>query len=146
MKKFPRLMKEARTPSSVYMDRPRFLKALKYLHLEMAKLNKEYKEVNRTPLKSQRLVFVDGTHPEGYKSMSYLYGDEYNFFDENGKYHRIGGPCYITSEIAWWQVHGKYHREDGPAMVSLNTGVIQFWVNDKLMSEEEYLKHFESVI
>lgn len=38
--------------------------------------------------------------------------------DSKGRYHRIGGPAFISSDGSQqWIVHGVLHREDGPALI-----------------------------
>jgi hypothetical protein len=49
--------------------------------------------------------------------------------------HRVGGPAVEFSEGGQvWYRKGKLHRVGGPA-VSWIGGVVEYWLNDKMVSE-----------
>lgn len=142
MSKFSTLME---TVQSTKMDRGRFLKAVKFVHLKLVELNKKYKNVSTSPNKS-RLVTIEGTNREGWKSLDFVYSKEYRFYDSENRFHREGGePAAIMKDQGvYYFVRGKEHRTDGPAVINLTKGYLQFWVNGKQLTEEEYLQHFDT--
>ena len=52
--------------------------------------------------------------------------------DENGLYHRIGGPAIRYVDGGWtWSIHGYHHRLDGPSDYNpsaLNSGLDPLYV------------------
>ena len=65
------------------------------------------------------------------------------FKNEKGEFHRTDGPAieYNNGFKAWF-INGLRHRIDGPAIVynknSLFYGDIEYYLNGKKYSEEEY--------
>jgi hypothetical protein len=48
-----------------------------------------------------------------------------DWFDSEGRRHRIGGPAHVTMDVEtgvvlheWWYEHGNQHREDEPAIIN----------------------------
>lgn len=68
---------------------------------------------------------------------SITYDDRIIYKNADGKYHRDGGPAYITPANKYWMKNGEYHREDGPAWEGDST---EWWINGKQLSKEEYNK------
>ena len=59
---------------------------------------------------------------------------------KDGKLHREDGPAVIESDGSeYWHKDGKFHREDGPAVIA-NNGIKDYYLNDNLIKEEDYLK------
>lgn len=59
----------------------------------------------------------------------------------NNCLHRVDGPAVETFDgVRYWYFHGKFHRVDGPA-IEYPDGTKQWWVDDRPLSEEEFLKH-----
>jgi hypothetical protein len=55
------------------------------------------------------------------------------FFDEEGRYHRKGGPAVLSTGTTYlpnttnkWYRHGKLHRVNGPAVIS--SKYKQWWI------------------
>lgn len=58
------------------------------------------------------------------------------------KMHRIGGPAsYSPGEMRWY-LHGKLHRLDGPAIVDFTRMELEYHVNGKQLTEDEFFNHF----
>ena len=61
------------------------------------------------------------------------------YYDSDGSFHRLDGPCCIYPDGDWfWCYHGKDHRWNGPA--GYFNGEYEYWIMVKLYSKEEYEK------
>ena len=57
------------------------------------------------------------------------------YFDQEGKYHREGGPAIERANgTKEWFLNGKHHREDGPA-IELSNGHKEWYLNGELHRE-----------
>lgn len=93
---------------------------------------------------------------------------EIEYIDSDNNYHRVDGPAhtYKLTKIKLWYLHGvlhrtdgpartngwsgeqqwyfygKLHRIDGPAWVDKRKGEERYYINGRLLSKEEFEKHF----
>ena len=67
--------------------------------------------------------------------------------DANCKvYHRVGGPAVEVANCGkYWFQNGRRHRTDGPAVEYAN-GDVEFWLNGKSLTEEEFLAATQPVV
>ena len=65
---------------------------------------------------------------------------------QNGFLQRIDGPAIIrvNGHKEWWQ-NGQLHRADGPAVV-FEDGVNHWYINDKKLTEAEFLAATQPVV
>ena len=83
-------------------------------------------------------------HRENGPAIEYSNGDRVWY--QNGQLHRIDGPAIegMSRHKEWWQ-NGQLHRTDGPAVV-FEDGVNHWYINDKKLSEAEFLAATQPVV
>lgn len=57
----------------------------------------------------------------------------------NGRCHRLNGPAEIWYDIKSWYVKGKRHRLDGPAIVNKESGKKYYYIDNKSLTEEDFI-------
>ncbi len=63
----------------------------------------------------------------------------------DGWFHRENGPAVIDHDGAkFWFQYDRYHRLDGPA-VEKTSGEKEYWIEDKIYSEEEYWEKIKEI-
>lgn len=139
--KFKKLLEDAAYDK---LGSERYKAAQKYIQNEIRKARSKYqKEFNISTQPKYIFLGVGQTHKDDWHEFDYEPPSAFSFYDEEGLNHRLNGPSLIARHGVSWRVHGKLHRTDGPAVVSLAQGAIEFWVNGKKMTREEFLKHFD---
>ena len=68
-------------------------------------------------------------------------GVEYEHKNENGEFHRLDGPAFVTGDgCEFWYKDGKKHREDGPASIYKNGSwgqTMMTWYKDGKIHRED---------
>lgn len=77
-------------------------------------------------------------HREGGPAIEYANGTRGWYL--NGVLHREDGPAveYADGTNSWY-LNGKLHREDGPAIEGDNTSTKYYYLNNKRLTEQEFL-------
>ena len=60
-------------------------------------------------------------------------------WDINGKLHREDGPAITDGNAYTWYKNGLIHREDGPAVINNNNDITQYFLNDVILTKEQWV-------
>ena len=84
-------------------------------------------------------------HREGGPAIEYANGTRGWYL--NGKLHREDGPAkeYVDGTKCYY-LNGKLHREDGPAIEGGNTPTKYYYINNKRLTEQEFLARTSNTI
>ena len=67
------------------------------------------------------------------------------YFNQHGRIHRVHGPAVIHRDGSQWCANGVRHRTDGPAVVMADGRHIEWWLNGKMLTEQEYNERIKSI-
>jgi len=75
------------------------------------------------------------------------------YYNNNGEFHRLNGPCFISNTTKQWCLNGEVHRIDGPAVIYFDTKdyciPLAWWyhgVRIDCKSQEEFERYIRLLI